>query len=369
LSFAITLSIQIIPVILISPFAGVLADRLNKKSMIIFTDLFSGMVFVIMYLISQNGLTVSMIYLVTFFVSISETLFNICIDTSIPNIVSGQNILKLNSVSKIIDSISSVISPSVGGILFAVVDIRIFILINGISFIFSAFSECFIDFRLYAKTVKSTIKIDFKKDIIEGFSFIKNTGWIVNLLVTFILLNFFIGFLYAVPIPFILNNVLYLSGKTYGILQSIPPIGMIIGALLIKKVMERLTDKKIMYLAGVVFSVCIFFLGIFPAIFKNPSSVFVIIYYGIFLLILGILISLIDIPFINNMQNNVPEDIRGRVLSISISLIKIVTPISYILSGVLINRIPSFTIPLFGSFLSLFTFFLLSRIKPRKIYL
>ncbi|MDR3552359.1 MAG: MFS transporter [Clostridia bacterium] len=365
LSYAVTISIQILPVVLVSPFAGVLADRLNKKYMIIFTDLFSGMLFIVMYLAGRQGLTVSLIYPVSFLASVSETLFNICMDSSVPNLVSRGNILRLNSVSKIIDSGAAVISPGLGGLLFALVDIRLFILINAVSFLFSAFTECLINFSLYAKAPECCQKIDIKKDIAEGVAYIRNTGWIISLLVCFVLLNFFMGLMYSVPLPCILNNVLHLPSNEYGMLQSAMPVGMIAGALMVKKVTSGAPSSKRMSLSGILFSVCMFFLGLYPAAIRNAGNGAAMAYYAVFLLIMGILVSLIDIPFIYHLQNNVPEDIRGRVLSISISLVKTVTPVGYMISGALIGHVPPFAIPLFGSVVSCGVFLMISRAKVK----
>ena len=63
--------------------------------------------------------------------------------------------------------------------------------------------------------------------------------------------------------------------------------------------------------------------------------------------------SLIDIPFINNFQTRVPENIRGRSLSISVSAVKIFTPIGYILSGGIMEVVPAFYLPLCGGVLML----------------
>ena len=57
--------------------------------------------------------------------------------------------MSINSISKIIDSVSLILGPMLGGIVFAVLDIKIFIIINGISFILSGISILFIHFKLF----------------------------------------------------------------------------------------------------------------------------------------------------------------------------------------------------------------------------
>ena len=61
------------------------------------------------------------------------TVFDVSMEASKPNIVSDDKLMKINSISTIIYSMSRILGPMVGGIVFAFVDIELFILFNGIS--------------------------------------------------------------------------------------------------------------------------------------------------------------------------------------------------------------------------------------------
>ena len=361
LSFAITLSLQILPTVLLGPFAGVLADRLDKKTMVVATDAFSGSVFIAQFLISQRGLSLLSIYTATLLISISQTLYNICVDSAVPNIVSEGNILKLNSIGKIIDSAAAIVSPGLGGMLYALVNVRFFILSNGVAFLLSTVTECFINFSLYGKPADSNSEIDIKKDLAEGVGYIRKTSWIKYSLINFSIFNFFMALCYSVPVPYILNNLFKLSAKNYGIVQCFMPAGMIVGALLVKKITEKVHYGKLMVITGVSVSVCLFFVGILPALNAHSSPLVTVPYYGFLLFCSGIIVALTDIPFINHFQINVPDHIRGRALSISISVIKVITPVSYLLSGAMIGLLPSFYLPLGGSALLLLSYILLRK--------
>lgn len=362
LSFAITLSLQILPTVLLGPFAGVLADRLDKKIMVVATDGFSGMVFIVQFLLSGRGLSLLSIYTATLLISISQTLYNVCIDSAVPNIVAEGNILKLNSIGKIIDSTAAIISPGLGGMLYALVDMRFFIFSNGVAFLLSTLTECFINFSLYQKPTDSNDGIDVKKDLAEGVEYIRKTSWIKCSLINFSIFNFFMALCYSVPVPYILNNLFALSAKNYGIVQCFMPAGMIVGALLVKKITEKVRYGKLMVITGVSVSACLFFAGILPALNAHSSPLVTVPYYGILLFFAGIIIALTDIPFINHFQINVPDRIRGRALSISISAIKVITPVSYLLSGAMIGFLPSFYLPLGGSVLLFLSYVFLRKI-------
>ena len=171
MTFALSIIVSIIPIVIINPFAGVIADKFDKKKIVVAMDIVNGIFLVLLYIVSGiYGLRVQMIYISTLITSIFTTIFGISMEAAIPNIVSENMLMNINSASKIIDSMSSVLGPMVGGIIFAFIDIRYFILFNGISYIFSGISEIFIDFKYNDYNVG------------DGYSAIKNIGFDSNFL-------------------------------------------------------------------------------------------------------------------------------------------------------------------------------------------
>ena len=354
LIFATTLILGIIPAIIINPFAGVLADKFNKKILVITMDILSGIFLVAIYFVSSiYGLSLLIIYISIFVISVFTAIFGINIESAKPNIVSDNMLMNINSISKIIDSASLILGPMLGGIVYAFVDIKFFILINGLSFIFSAILEIFIDFKYNSKNnliIKTTI--NFFKDIKEGLIYIKERDNLISFFSIFISLNFFIGYSVSVPLPYIINEVLKLSSKELGIIQGAFPLGMIIGALLIKKISEKFSYDTILLRASLVLSICMIIIGL-PSV--NPeiafSNTFYLFYYVITMIIFGIAISFIDIPILYMLQRDVPDEYRGRVLSIGMSLVKIILPVALIISGILLTKIPAFILPITGGVL------------------
>jgi MFS family permease len=357
LSFALTLIISIIPMLIINPFAGVLADKFDKKKIVVSMDILNGVFLIFLYIISGiYGLHLIMVYVSIFIATIFTTIFAITMEAAIPNIVSGNMLININSASKIIDSISSMLGPMVGGIVFAFIDIRYFILFSAISYIFSGVSEIFIDFKYnYIEYNTKNNNINFFIDMKEGLKYIRERRSLIGLFSVFISLNFFIGFAVSIPLPYIINNVLVLGSKNLGIIQSFAPVGMMIGALMIKSIIEKKSYKKILTYASSVLSVCIVLLGI-PILFRNitvVNTIYTAYYVGI-MTVFGATISCIDIPIMYMMQKIIPDEYRGRVFSIGMSMAKIILPVALIISGILINRIPAYFITTIGGILLFF---------------
>lgn len=361
LSFATNLVVNMIPIIIINPIGGVLADRVNRKLLVILMDFLSGILLMIVYFISASqGLTIIMIYISTFILSMLTALFDISSEAAKPNMVSEEKLMNINSVSKIIASVSSILGPTLGGIAFAFMDIKLFILINGVSFIFSAILEIFIDFKLYyTPSEKEDKKVSFTKDMKEGFKYVSGSKQIVSLCIVFITLNFFLSLSLSVPLPFIINNVLKLSPKNFGIIEAAFPVGMILGALFVKKINDKLSYKKLLLTMNLIIAAGTILIGlpVLPFNFNIADTVFVI-YYALVVVLIGISIALIDISISFLLQKNTSDEYRGRVMGIVVSMVKIIAPVAYILSGVLMNLLPPYLLSISGG-----TIFLLLNFK------
>lgn len=349
LNFATTLIIGILSTVLVNPFAGVLADRLDKKMLAIITDVLNGILLLGLYLLTMKyDLSLSMIYVSTFFLNVFSTIYGISIEAARPNLVSEKRLISVNAINKVIESISSILGPVVGGIIFALLDIRFFIIINGFSFIISALLQMFMDFKFnYNNDEKNEEKFNLFTEIIDGITYFRTEKNIINIFGIFIALNFFIGLSISVPMPYIINNVLKLNTNFFGIIQAFFSVGMILGALTIKKVMNKYSYKKITKTANIVLSICMVAIG-FSVImhYKIYDENIYLIYFSLIMLLAGITISSIDIPIFYILQQTIPDSYRGRVLSIGISIAKIILPIALIISGALINLIPTYILPI-----------------------
>ncbi|TXR59142.1 MFS transporter [Bacillus sp. AY18-3] len=358
LNFAITLILGTIPIIVLNPFAGVIADKVDKKKLVICMDLLSGCLLIAVYILSSYyGLNLFIIYTTTFLMTVFTTFFGIGLEAAKPNIVSKERLMSINSISKIIDSVSLILGPMLGGIVFSVFNIKTFIIINGISFILSGIALLFIHFRLFEYNINegnSKRGVNFIKDIKEGFSYLLKKESLKNTFHILISFNFFLGFAVTVPLPYIINTVLNLGSKQFGIIQGTFPVGMIIGAIVVKKITDRFSYSYLLKKLSSMLSVFMIILGI-PVLFKSfeVNDLVFVITYCVVMIFLGFIIALIDIPLIYFMQNEIPDEYRGRVLSIGLSIGKMMLPIAMALSGLLLNYIPAYTIPIVGGFLYL----------------
>ncbi|MFE8698765.1 MFS transporter [Cytobacillus sp. FJAT-53684] len=356
LSFAITLLLGVLPMIIINPFAGAIADKVNKKKMVILMDFLSGTLLISLFMISSfSELSLLLIYLAAFCLTVFATFFGIGMEAAKPNIVSEKRLMNINSIGKIIDSISTILGPMIGGMVFAFFDIRAFIIFNGLCFIISGLSMMLVDFNLNKEQQeKELVKIDFIKDIKEGFHYLYERKNIMQLFLVLIFLNFFFSFAVTVPLPYIINTVLDLGSKTFGVIQAALPVGMIAGALVIRRLIENISYSSLWKVLTITLSIFMIAVGI-PLIFEDASLSYLFYgaYYCVLMFFFGTIIAFIDIPLSYIMQREIPEEYRGRVMSIGISIGKTMAPVAMVVSGLLLELIPPFVLSVSGGILYL----------------
>lgn len=374
LNFATTLMLSVIPMILISPVAGVIADRIPKKILVVGMDLICGLLFALLFLYTRTeSLSLLVIYLSTVLLNVFTTFFSIAIEAAKPALVSPQKLIQLNAASKLIDSSAAILGPVVGGMVFAFIDLRLLILFNALSFVFSGLTECFIDYHYHQETIvlleKKVVNSDlyteavtvtepvksnnaFISELKEGWHYFSKNESLLELFFVFVSLNFLLGFSVNVPAPYIINQLLKLPPSYYGIINSLFPVGLIIGTLTVAQVMKRVSFKKLLITMNAFIALTAAFIGL-PLLLEMDAAAHLVYFSGINLM-MGIGIAYVDVPITTILQTEIPQQLLGRVMSLIMSFVKVVLPIALIASGLLLKVVPVVLIPVLGASVAFF---------------
>jgi len=368
LSFATTLILSIIPIITISPLAGVLVDRFPKKKFVIIADFASGILMLIAWgMTMSRPLSLTIVFVSTFLLSVFATISSIAISSAKPNLVPTESLLTINRADKMINSISSIGGPVIGGIVFSFVDIRLFILINGLSFFAAALFELLLKFDLFPDPLMIDKEpTSLKNEFLEGVNFLIRDKNMMLLFGLFISINFLLSFSVSVPLPYIINTFLGLPATTYGLIDSAFPVGIIIGSLTLKVIQKRINLFSLIWASNTFIAILSSFIGWFAIFAPQLSLVTVTIFYGLILFLIGVSVAHIDLAYITMLQTKTPAHLRGRVLSSVTSLVKVIVPLSYLLSGLLIGKIPITLLPMVGGICSIIAGFAI-KVKSRSV--
>ncbi len=312
---------NMIPVAVIGPFAGVLVDRISRKAIVVLSDASrGGLILWMAYLAYTNQLTTWWIYTIAALMGAGAAFFRPSLQATIPNIVPDRHLTRANSLFQTGMQFTQIIGPAIGGILVGFFGAFFVFAVNGISFLVSAFTELFINFR---QNFRKSEKIkSFFGDFKEGLKFTYSKKLIFWTMIIVSLLNFAFA-----PIDILIAKqvkVIYgLGALELGYVVSAFAVGMIIGAGSLSILPELKKKHNViilnMFVAGAFFSV----MGFAPSL----------IAFLILSLLIGISISISNVLLMVVLQRIVPDEKRGRVFSVLTTFGTVLQPISLALIG------------------------------------
>ncbi|ABX32260.1 MFS transporter [Petrotoga miotherma DSM 10691] len=312
--------------IIFSPFAGVWADRWKKKNILVITDLISGGILILLGIFFGTYFYQIWVLIITIFgLQICGTLFGPALLSLIPIMVNDDELSQANAMISMTDRLSQLIGMAIGGVIVSLVGIKWAILIDGLTFIFSAVSEMFIKAE-----EKGRKKVEARKtglifsDIKEGFKVIWTNVQLKGL-ITLETLDDFFGTTIFVFLPVLASEILKVGPGEYGIMQTMLGAGSFITAF----VLSSIKEIKMKYVALMLSSVLA---GVFLASLGIVNSY---IYVLIALLMLGVMTEIGNINENLLIQRITPENTRGRVFALRSTIDNSLRPFSYAFAGIM----------------------------------
>jgi MFS family permease len=355
-SLAFAILFGMVPRIILSPFAGALADRLDRKKLAVSMDILSGLLMITMFLVTRMvTLSLPLIYMSSALLTVFNTLFSVSIGASVPNLVDEKRLMKINSLRSMIDSSSSLVGPMLGGIVYAVIGIQYFLLLNGISFICSGISEMFMNFNIYDRPISEKAKSQkIIQSMKEGFAYLKGHDFILGLLKYVLFINF-ITMSLTIYLPYTSVEVLKASSTQYGFVQMGFPLGILFMSILYSAVKKD--EGKIFYktarstmLFGLVF--LLFALPASPIMLELPKLMNLVT-IALVSLIMGAVIVTINIPLQVMMQKSIDDAFRGRVGGVLSMASQLISPLGVLIFGFLIDQISPYILPIISGIMIL----------------
>lgn len=370
LSYGFSLALGMLPQFACSPIAGAFSDRFNRKKMIVLTDFLSGFLLLLIFFISGiTGMKLYYIYCLMFLLSILGVFNSVALQAALPIAVKKEELSKLNSLSQSISSFSRIIAPWMGGVIILRIDIRLFMLINSISFLLAALVECYVKFtdNHSLKVEKKQLNMkQFFKDMKESCQYSKRTPIIFIIITFMIFMNFLFQFSFTVPVPYIINNTLKLSSQQYGVIQGVTSFGALLTSIIMSKKFKVKRSKTLLIRAMILMSILLILMGTVTLLAKvlvQPYLAF--IFFVIFNFMFGGCIVASNIPMNVILQVSAEDSYRGRIMGLSGMLSSLITPFAVIISGALLdlNWLPPYLLCIAGGLVLLM---LVLRMAARK---
>ena len=317
--------LSFMPSIILSPIGGLLADRYDRRLLMIIGDLFSGLGLVyILWSIQTGEKSIVPIFVGITFSSVFTSLLEPSYRATLTDILEEENYAKASGLIQVAGSAKYLISPVIAGIVLSVADIRVILLLDILTFI----TTCLMIF-LVRKSINSEMK-NYKKDsfkgLLEGLFIIKENRGVYSLVIIMFFVCFFMGFIQILIRPMILATS---SVKTAGMMESLCAVGLLIGSLWIGIAGIKKNYSKIL-------AVACFFCGIFMSMTGVNEN----------LAIIGISTFLFfsTLPFMNSCADvlvrvSIPNELQGRVWGLISLITQMGTVAAYIISGVMADYV------------------------------
>lgn len=317
--------LSFMPSIILSPIGGLLADRYDRRLLMIIGDLFSGLGLVyILWSIQAGEKSIVPIFIGITFSSIFTSLLEPSYRATLTDILEEENYAKASGLIQVAGSAKYLISPVIAGIVLSVADIRVILLLDIMTFI----TTCLMIF-LVRKSINSEMK-NYKKDsfkeLLEGLFIIKENRGVYSLVIIMFFVCFFMGFIQILIRPMILALS---SVKTAGMMESLCAVGLLIGSLWIGIAGIKKNYSKIL-------AVACFFCGIFMSMIGVNENLGII---GI-----STFLFFSTLPFMNSCADvlvrvSIPNELQGRVWGLISLITQMGTVAAYIISGVMADYV------------------------------
>lgn len=353
ISLATVMLVGSIPEIVLGPISGVMVDRLDRKKIIVAMDFIRGFLILMMSQTLGKDYFYPVLLVGTFLMAVCESFFSPAISSSIPNIVNEKYLIQANSLFNLSDSFNKILGFGVGGLLVALLGVKGVFYLNGLSFIASAISECFINVPLQKigeKDNELPVKKTLFKDLREGFRFLYTEKSLMAICILAILLNFFFVGSLGVVLPYIVKEVMNFGEVQFGLMEIFFPVGAIAGAGLLGllpqvKRLYRVIFRGVVTLGFllVLIGLVIFLLSINKLALNDSYWII-----GINLALIGLINVLINVPVTTLFQKLVPDHYRGRFYGFFGTLSQGLIPLAYFVSGLVLGFAPPYVLMFFG---------------------
>jgi MFS family permease len=298
--------VRVVPIIVFSLFGGVVADAVNRRKLLLITQIVLTAAAALLALLTFRGLTVAWpLYALTAVGAAAGSFDNPARNSLIPNLVAREHLPNAISLNMIMFQFAAVLGPALGGLMIGTVDIGWVYAANAASF------GAVIIALLLMRDVPATTNSAGKQEVslaatLEGLRFTFSAPLIRSTM----LLDFFATFFASATalLPIFAQDVLHVGARGYGWLFAAPSVGALVASLVMVRQADR-TDRR-----GIVLLWSVAVYGLATIVF-GLSRVFWVTFLCLVVLGASDMVSTVFRNIIRQLAT--PDHLRGRMTSVN----------------------------------------------------
>lgn len=333
--FAGFLAAAMLPTILLSPLGGVLADRANRRNIMVILDLLAGIVVLIAALMIDRGNNLATIAVTLILQSILGAFETPTVQACVPQMHSGANIIRGNAVVNQIGAVSALAAPFIGSMLYTAFGLKPVMYAGGVCFLVTSLFECFIRLDHTPQLTREPAWGILRKDLAGSARFVcREQPAILKTLLMVTVIALFVQGSASVGLPFLIRTVLGLSARHYGAAESIFGFAAIAGSIVAGLIVTKFKTGHL-NLPVLGMGLCLLLTGL---LFFMPAGVPAryVVLVAAFALI-QIAASIFSIFCLSVIQQATPVHMTGKVMAFAASFSVCAQPLGQMLFGLLFD--------------------------------
>ena len=299
-----------IPTIAMTLFGGALADRLDKRSVLMTTSLLVGSLLMVLAILDYSEtVAVWHVLLIAGLIALVSGFDWPTRQAIFPLLIDQKDMMSAVALNSIIWQSCRMIMPAFGGVLIAVSDTWLVFLLCAVGFfiMFMVVSGLKVTLPVNTKAIGSTLA-----QISEGVQFIAGNH-LFAILIPLSFAGMFFGTSYMQLMP-AFSDLLNTDGTGYGYLISATGIGAVAGTILVGSLQDSRRLGAIMLMSCAMAAILIYVFAGVTAFAADLPGAYVLALVSVFTI--SVCSSVFMITSLTVMQLNVPDEIRGRVMGI-----------------------------------------------------
>lgn len=326
-----------IPAIVLSPIGGIVADRVNRRNIMVILDFFTATVIVAFILLKDGVNQVLLLTVVLMLLYGIAGAYQPSVQASIPALVDRERFVEANSVINTISSFSSLAGPVLGGILYSAWGLTPLLWICAGCFLVSAVMELFIRMPFQRQSPGGGILKTAGRDIGESIRFIrKEKPVLAKAVLVVCAINLFLSAMIIVALPYLVTEVLELEAsrvnRLCGFAQGALAAGGLTGGICAGLLAQRLSIRKSPALLAACAG-CVLPVGI--SLLLCPSGT--VNYIVLTLCCFGVMLfsTIFTVQMMSFVQARTPANLIGKVIAVILTISMCTQPAGNAFYGVL----------------------------------
>ena len=330
-----------IPTFFLAPFAGVLADRWDRRRILIITQVLAMVqAFILAFLTLTGMIAVWHIIVMGIILGCINSMDMPTRQAFVVDMVEDREILSnAIALNSFLFNAARLVGPSVAGIIVAIAGEGVCFLLNGISYLAVIISLLFMMIKQQKRiTPPSHVLHELKEGIIYAYNFtpIKN----ILLLTGSMSL---MGMSYAVLMPIFARDILHGGAHTLGFLMATGGIGALAGTLYLASRKNTAGLGDVIAFASLIFGIGLVAFSLSRSLW---ISLIILVFIGF-----GMMVQMASVNTV--LQTIVDDDKRGRIMSLYTMSFAGIAPLGSLLAGALADKIGAITTLIIGGALCL----------------